>query len=106
MTGVRLRRPTTAQLKRLADAARDWAAILFTPVLTLFAAWLVWILVWAGWPAGTAEQRITFLGLGLLGLLGLIGFGAFFYQRRTVNARVETPAGSVEVEDVSQGPAA
>jgi peptidoglycan biosynthesis protein MviN/MurJ (putative lipid II flippase) len=84
------------------DEARDWAAILYTPVLTACAAGLV-LVIWLGpWPDATAGQRLNFLGASLLGLLGLIAMGTFFLQRRTVNLKVETPGGgSVEVENVT-----
>lgn len=83
------------------DEARDWCAILYTPVLTLCAAGLVYIIVWGGWPAETAAQRLTFLGWSLIGLLFLIALGTFFLQRRTVNLKVETPAGTLEAENVT-----
>lgn len=83
------------------DEARDWCAILYTPVLTVCAAGLVWIIVWGGWPSETAAQRLTFLGWSLIGLLFLIALGTFFLQRRTVNLKVETPAGSLEAENVT-----
>lgn len=83
------------------DEARDWAAILYTPVLTICGAGLA-LIIWLGpWPDGTAEQRLNFLGLTLLGTLALIGLGTFFLQRRTVNLKVETPAGSFEAENVT-----
>ncbi|QTC87912.1 hypothetical protein [Brevundimonas pondensis] len=81
------------------DSARDWAAILYTPVLTICAVALTWIIVWGGWPAETASQRLNFLGWTLMGLLALIALGTFFLQRRTVNIKAETPAGSVEIEE-------
>lgn len=85
------------------EEARDWAAILYTPVLTVGGAWLISVIVWGGWPADTAEQRLNFLGWTLIGLLFLIALGTFFLQRRTVNLKAETPAGSVEIENVTNG---
>lgn len=85
------------------DEARDWTAILYTPVLTVCAAALVYIIVWGGWPNDTAEQRLNFLGWTLLGVLFLIGLGTFFLQRRTVNLKVETPGVKVEAENVPPG---
>lgn len=82
------------------DSARDWAAILYTPVLTICAiGQTIGLLV--GWPENTAAQRINFLGIGLIVNLALIGLGTFFLQRRTVNIKAETPAGSVEIENVT-----
>lgn len=85
------------------DEARDWAAILYTPVLTFCAAGLV-LVIWLGpWPDATAGQRLNFLGWTLIGSLGLIGLGTFFLQRRTVNLKGTTPGGgSFEVENISQ----
>ena len=83
------------------DEARDWAAILYTPVLTLCAVGQTAVLVWGGWPADTAEQRLTFLGWTLIGNLVLIGMGTFFLQRRTVNVHAKTAAGEFEIENVT-----
>lgn len=83
------------------EEARDWTAILYTPVLTVCAGALTYVIVWGGWPADTAEQRLNFLGWTLIGLLFLIGLGTMFLQRRTVNVKAETPAGSFEVENVT-----
>lgn len=84
------------------DEARDWAAILYTPVLTFAAAGLV-LVIWLGpWPDATAGQRLNFLGWTLLGTLGLIGLGTFFLQRRTVNVKADLPGGgSLELENVT-----
>lgn len=84
------------------DSARDWAAILYTPILTLCAVGQV-LIVWLGpWPDRTAELRINFLGWTLIGNLTLIALGTFFLQRRTVNLKASTPGGgSVEIENVS-----
>lgn len=82
------------------DEARDWTAILYTPVLTVCAAGVV-LIVWLGpWPEETASLRLNFLGWTLLGLLGLIGLGTFFLQRRTVDVRVKTAAGEFEIDNV------
>ena len=84
------------------DQARDWTAILYTPVLTAGAVGLV-LIIWLGpWPDATAPQRLNFLGWSLLGLLGLIGLGTFFLQRRTVDIRGTLPGGATfEIDDVS-----
>jgi hypothetical protein len=88
------------------DEARDWAAILYTPVLTVCAAGLV-LVIWLGpWPDVTAAQRLNFLGWTLLGTLGLIGLGTFFLQRRTVNIHAKTAAGEFELENVTAPEAA
>lgn len=80
------------------DEARDWTAILYTPVLTVCGIVLAAVLVWGPWPPETATQRLNFLGWSLIGLLFLIGLGTLFLQRRTANIKVETPGGSVEFE--------
>lgn len=84
------------------DEARDWAAILYTPVLTICAVGQV-LVIWLGpWPDDTAALRLQFLGWGMIGNLGLIGLGTFFLQRRTVNLKGTTPGGgSFEVENVT-----
>ena len=84
------------------DEARDWAAILYTPVLTFCAVGQV-LVIWLGpWPESTAALRLQFLGWGMIANLGLIGLGTFFLQRRTVNLKIETPGGgSFEAENVS-----
>ena len=89
------------------DEARDWTAILYTPVLTLCATGLV-LVIWLGpWPDETAAQRLNFLGWSLLALLALIGLGTAFLQRRTVDIRGTLPGGaSFEIDDVTmpEGP--
>lgn len=84
------------------DEARDWAAILYTPVLTFGAAGLV-LVIWLGpWPDATAAQRLNFLGWTLLGTLGLIGLGTFFLQRRTVDLKASLPGGgTIELDNVT-----
>lgn len=83
------------------DEARDWLALLYVPILTFCGAGLV-LIIWLGpWPETTASQRLNYLGLTLLGTLALIALGNFFLQRRTVNLKVETPAGSFEAENVT-----
>jgi cbb3-type cytochrome oxidase subunit 3 len=83
--------------------ARDWSAIGSAPVVTLIAVWLICILAYAAWPADTAEQRLHYLGwLAILTVL-LLAYCVFFYQRRTINARVETRLGSIDLDDVTNG---
>lgn len=84
------------------DEARDWGAILYTPVLTICAVGQV-LVIWLGpWPVETAALRLNFLGWTLIGNLALIGLGTFFLQRRTVNVKADLPGGgSLELENVS-----
>lgn len=87
------------------DEARDWTAILYTPVLTACAVGQTVVMVWGPWPDETAAQRLTFLGWALIINLGLIALGTFFLQRRTVNLKASTPGGgSVEIENVTAPP--
>ena len=104
MSRFRLPRPPSlATLKAAADVARDWSAIGSAPVVTLIAVWLICILAYAAWPADTAEQRLHYLGwLAILTVL-LLAYCVFFYQRRTINARVETRLGSIDLDDVTNG---
>lgn len=84
------------------DEARDWAAILYTPVLTICAVGQV-LVIWLGpWPETTAALRLQFLGWGMIANLGLIGLGTFFLQRRTVNVQADLPGGgSLHLENVT-----
>jgi hypothetical protein len=99
----RFRLPSLAKVKAAADVARDWAAIGSAPVVTLLLVWLIFILTYVAWPPDTAAQRIHYLGaLGILTAV-LLGYCVFFYQRRSVNARVETRLGSIDLDDVTHG---
>lgn len=91
--------PTLERIKAAADAARDWAALLYTPVLTLYAVWVTALMVWAyPWAEKTEPQRLDFLGGALIGALCLIGLGTLFYQRRPPpRIRARTPAGELEI---------
>jgi len=93
----RLKLGTAAQWKSAADAARDWAAVLYTPILTVYAVWVTAVVVWFPWTEATEEQRITILGAALIGSLVLIGLGTLFYQRRSATVRGKTAAGEFEV---------
>ena len=94
-----MRRPTFADLKTAADVARDWAALLYTPVLTLYAVWLTAIVAFAQpWSERSEAQRLTVLGAALIGSLCLIGLGTLFYQRRPApSIRARTAAGELEI---------
>lgn len=84
------------------DEARDWTAILYTPVLTVCAVGQV-LVIWLGpWPERWTELRILFLGWSLIINMVLIALGTFFLQRRTVNLKGETPGGGkFELENVT-----
>lgn len=89
-------------LKRWADALRDWAAILYTPVLTACQVALVSVLLLGGYDANVV---VHYLGaLAILYAL-LVGLGAAFLQRRTVNVKATTPGGG-SFEAVSSTPPA
>ncbi len=44
---------------------RTWAMFASGPPLLAFSAWLVWIVAFAGWPAGQASRQLDILGKGL-----------------------------------------
>ena len=94
-----IRFPSLVRLKTGADAARDWAALLYTPVLTVYAVWVTALIVWAyPWAKQTEPQRLGFLGAALIGALCLIGLGTLFYQRRPPPyIRAKTAAGELEI---------
>lgn len=93
--------PSVTQLKAAADVARDWAALLYTPVLTAYAVWVTALIVWAyPWAEVTEPQRLGYLGAALIGALCLIGLGTLFYQRRPPpRIRAKTAAGELEIGD-------
>lgn len=99
-----MRRPPSIQkLKALADVLRDWAALLYTPVLTAYAVWLTCLIVWAWpWTRATESQRLQILGLALIAALGLIGLGTLFYQRRPP-PRLRARSAALEIEVSGQG---
>ena len=92
-------RPGLGWLKAAADVARDWAALLYTPVLTAYAVWVTALIVWAHpWATATQAQRLNFLGWALIAALCLIGLGTLFYQRRpTPHIRAKAGLGELEV---------
>lgn len=89
-------------LKRWADALRDWAAVLYTPVLTACQVSLVTVIVRGGY-----DPAVVVHYLGALAILYalLVGLGAAFLQRRTVNVKATTPGGG-SFEAVSSSPPA
>lgn len=46
------------------------ASIVGSGVMTLFSVWLVYILWLGGWGKGTEDERIKWLGIGMIVLLG------------------------------------
>jgi hypothetical protein len=91
--------PSLERIKAAADVARDWAALLYTPVLTLYAVWVTAVIVWAyPWAEKTQAQRLDFLGAALIVALCLIGLGTLFYQRQPPpRIRAKSPAGELEI---------
>jgi len=93
-----MRLPSLAQVKRAADAARDWAAVLYTPVLTVYAVWLTAAVAFFPWSQASEAQRLNILGGALVAALCLIGLGTLFYQRRPApSIRAKGPAGELEI---------
>ena len=62
-------------LKSLNEMAslRTWAMFLAGPPLLVFAAWLVWIVAFGGWPIGQASRQLDILGKALWITLFLLG---------------------------------
>lgn len=73
----------------IADGIRIGAPI----PLTLCAAALSLILWRGGWPIETAEQRIQFLGIGMLLVLGLLGLSLFLGRQGISSLSVRGPGG-------------
>ena len=98
-----IRWPRPADWRVAADIVRDWAALLYTPVLTAYAVWVTALLVWAfPWAETTEPIRLRILGWALIGALCLIGFGTLFYQRRPApRIRAKTAAGELEIGEAS-----
>ena len=98
-----VRLPSLSRLKAAADVARDWAALLYTPVLTAYAVWVTALIVWAWpWAKATEPQRLAILGWALIGALVLIGLGTLFYQRRPP-PRIRAKGAAIEFEVSGEG---
>ncbi len=91
--------PPLKQWKAVADVVRDWAALLYTPVLTAYAVWVTAMVAWAyPWAPATEGKRLDVLGAALIGALVLIGLGTLFYQRRPPpHIRARLPAAELEI---------
>ncbi len=78
--------------------SRTLALFLAGPALTLFAAWLVWI-VWQGqWPADMAGRRLDIIGRALFAVLIAI-LAVVLVIAAIARLRIQGPGGtSVEVE--------
>lgn len=69
------------RVRAWASAARDLMALLFTPVVTGVLAWLVCILAYGRWGAGSEGLRLHYLGAALILLCVLVGLGGQWMQR-------------------------
>jgi hypothetical protein len=94
MAGWRIVSPEMGGLNLHPDWRRTVLALVFAAaggVLTLMAAWLVWNVLNAPWPASLAAARLHIVGVSLyatLGLLGLVLTGlAMTVALRQVSAR-------------------
>lgn len=67
-----------------ASAVRDLMALLFTPVVTGLLVWLVCILAYGGWGAGSEGVRLHYLGAAMILLCVLVGLGGQWMQRNRV----------------------
>ena len=93
-------------VKEWASAARDVLALLFTPVVTLIAGWLIYILAYRPWAEGTQEQRINYLGAVAIIAVVLVGFGGQWFQRnRLEKLKLSGPGGfGGEIETEAEPP--
>lgn len=97
----------TERLKSGADALRDLAAVLSTPLLHAYAIGILLILWRGGWAPGTAEQRINFIGGGFLAAHILLAFGLFWLRRERVEKASISAGGlnaSIETDDPEDDP--
>lgn len=87
---------------------RDILALGFTPVMSIFLAWLICILTYFGWAEDTQAQRIHYLGALALSLAGLVGLGGMWFQRtRVEQIDIKGPGGigaSIRTEDNAATP--
>jgi len=96
-----------AVCKRLLDLARDLLALLYTPILTAIACWLIWSFMYGPWSAQSESLRLTALGFTLGGYVVLQGLGGLWLQGRGIGSvKVQGPGGSsVEIETQSDAEA-
>ncbi len=92
-------------IKAWASAARDVLALLFTPVVTVLAIWLICILAYGAWHANTQVTRIHYLGAVAILLVVLVALGGQWFQRnRLERLKVQGPGGiSGEIETKAEG---
>lgn len=83
------------------DRAADWLRTLSPVALSAGAASLVMILWRGGWPEGTAEARVQWLGLGLLAVIGLLGLALFLTRGGLTSLSIK--AGPVEASLGTKG---
>lgn len=71
-----------------------------------FLAWLIWIVAYRSWPAGTEEQRLGILGQISIGTLILMGLVMLGLSLRNAIRNIKGSAGSVSFEAYGQTDAA
>jgi hypothetical protein len=85
---------TADRVKSAASAARDVLALLFTPVVTAIACWLIAILAYGAWAENTQLKRLDYLGALAMVALVLVGLGGQWFQRtRLEKLKVQGPGG-------------
>lgn len=96
---------TPESWKAWASAARDWAAVLYTPVITALLGAVIGILAYAPWEVSTQRQRIGFLGYIGLALVLLVAVGVLWFQRREIGGlRVKTKLGEIDIQTEADKP--
>lgn len=84
-----------AFIRAVLELGRDTLALLYTPVLTVIACWLIWSFMYGPWSAKSETLRLTALGFTLGGYVVLQGLGGLWLQRRSIESvTVRGPGGS------------
>jgi hypothetical protein len=90
---------TIEKAKQLASLGRDFLALLFTPVVTGVAIWLIAILAYWNWTPSTEAQRINYLGAIAIISIVLVALGGQWFQRnRLAGLKATGLGGSFDLE--------
>jgi hypothetical protein len=92
-------------MTRFLGWVRDILALLYTPILTGLAVWLIWSFMYGPWSPQSETLRLTALGFTLGGYVVLQGLGGLWLQRRGIDSvKVQGPGGSsVEIGTEADG---
>jgi hypothetical protein len=85
---------TPLRIKLSASAARDVLALLFTPMVTILAVWVICIIAYGEWSTNVETVRIHYLGALCVVLVSLVGMGGQWFQRNRVSALKVTAFGA------------